>query len=105
MTKRDMMGVRGMAIHSFHQKNSPICRYVFLLSLVAVVSSVINISFPSMAGAGISPAFLIMFEGGEKIAKVEIRFDSERPYTAEVEINGEKVSTAFNLHLHISPTE
>lgn len=39
------------------------------------------------------------------MAKVEIRFDSERPYTAEVEINGEKVSTAFNLHLHISPTD
>ena len=39
------------------------------------------------------------------MAKVEIRFDSERPYTAEVEINGEKVSTAFNLYLHISPTD
>ena len=39
------------------------------------------------------------------MAKVEIRFDSERPYSAEVEIDGKVVSRAYNLHLHISPTE
>lgn len=39
------------------------------------------------------------------MAIVEIRFDSERPYSAKVEIDGKQVSRAYNLHLHISPIE
>ena len=61
---------------------------------MAVVSSVINISFPSITRAGIFPAFLIMFEGGEKMAKVEIRFD--RRVFSELEREAEAKDGAKN---------
>jgi len=39
------------------------------------------------------------------MAKVEIRFDSDRPHDSEVRIDGKKVSSAYNLHLHLSATD
>jgi len=38
------------------------------------------------------------------MAKVEIRFDSERPWNSEITIDGEKVTSAYNLHLQLSVT-
>lgn len=41
-------------------------------------------------------------KGVDTVAKVEIRFDSDRPWDSEIVIDGEKVRYAYNVHVELA---